>query len=197
MSIPIDRVKVDTVDKKPLYLKLSYKGEIAADILKCRLNRAIDRTFPAAKLVLNFSTKPVLTQQVKDKLPKMASSMCIYEFNCSCGASYIGRTQRALSMRAREHVPVWLSKGVTKGINSAVLAHLVDTGHPIKLDQAFSVIYRVPSNLSRGARLRLLSVAEAVAINTRRPSLCIQKKYVQPLCLPWPTIKPTNPPLTL
>ena len=113
--------------------------------------------------------------------------MCVYQFNCSCGASYIGRTQRALSLRIREHVPAWLGKGVTKSINSAILSHLVDSEHHIKIEEAFSVLYQVPKTLPQRARLRLLYTAEAIWINTKKPNLCIQKRYIQPLCLPWPT----------
>ena len=181
------RRNCETVSKKTLYLKLDFKGDIAGDILTRRLKRSVERTFYAAKLHITFSTKPVLTQLIKDKLPKMGSSMCVYQFNCSCGASYIGRTQRALSLRIREHVPAWLGKGVTKSINSAILSHLVDSEHHIKIEEAFSVLYQVPKTLPQRARLRLLYIAEAIWINSRKPNLCIQKKYIQPLCLPWPT----------
>ncbi|CAH8536467.1 unnamed protein product [Heterobilharzia americana] len=57
-------------------------------------------------------------------------------------------------MSAREHVPSWLRKGMTKRINSAVFSHLVDSKHQIKVDYAFYVVYRVPINLPKDARLR-------------------------------------------
>ncbi|CAH8598674.1 unnamed protein product [Schistosoma haematobium] len=187
-----NRRHCDTVSKKTLYLKLDFKGDIAGDILTRRLKRSVERTFHAAKLHITFSTKPVLTQLIKDKLPKMGSSVCVYQFNYSCGASYIGRTQRALSLRVCEHVLAWLGKGVTKSINSTILSHLVDSEHHIKIEEAFSVLYQVPKYLPQGARLRLLYTAEAIWINSRRSNFCIRKKYIQPLCLPWPTTGSPN-----
>ena len=112
--------------------------------------------------------------------------MCIYTFDCSCGASYVGRTTRQLSKRIREHIPTWFGKGQQKSINSSILAHLVDTNHQVDTQKAFKVIYRIPSKLPRGLRVRLLHTAEAVCIRLLKPDLCIQKKYVQALALPWP-----------
>nr|CAH8866050.1 unnamed protein product [Trichobilharzia regenti] len=68
------------------------------------------------------------------------------------------------------------------------LSHLVDTGHRINVNTAFSVIYRIPKTLSRTVRLRLLHIAEAVAIRSTKPELCIQNEHVQTLFLPWPTL---------
>ena len=62
--------------------------------------------------------------------------MCIYRFDCSCGASYLGRKARNLSKRMAEHHPAWLGKGVVKSIRSSIVEHLVDTGH--------QVIYKMP-----------------------------------------------------
>lgn len=55
--------------------------------------------------------------------------MCIYQFTCSCGAGYIGRTKRALSKRISEHHhPTWLCKGLQKSVKSSILEHLVYPG---------------------------------------------------------------------
>ncbi|CAH8607421.1 unnamed protein product [Heterobilharzia americana] len=87
MSKPREKIKKDDLAKKPIYLRLSFKGDIASDILTHQLSRSVEKTFSAAKPFLSFPTKPLLTQQTKDRLAMMATSMCIYEFNCSCGAS--------------------------------------------------------------------------------------------------------------
>lgn len=55
--------------------------------------------------LLRQVTCNVLNQQMKGRLPMMGSSMCVYEFNYSCGASYVGRTQRVLSLLAYQNVP--------------------------------------------------------------------------------------------
>ena len=109
-------------------------------------------------------------------MPSSAASFCVYSFTCSCGACYIGRTTRHLSVRAREHHPVWLSSGITKSIKSSVLAHLVDTGHTIDIKQSFQPIYRVKGNQSKLIRNRILVTAEAIGIRLFNPLLCAQKQ---------------------
>uniref|UniRef100_A0A0X3P332 GIY-YIG domain-containing protein n=1 Tax=Schistocephalus solidus TaxID=70667 RepID=A0A0X3P332_SCHSO len=113
--------------------------------------------------------------------------MCIYSFTCSCGAGYIGRTSRCLSKRIKEHIPAWLSKGEVKSIKSAILAHLVDTGHSVDRSEAFRVVYKVPPNYPTSLGQRLLATAEATAIRLRKPVLCAQKNLLQAPRLAWPT----------
>ena len=76
----------------------------------------------------------------------LTSSMVIYSFRCVCNALYVGRTARQLSTRVREHHPKWLSQGETGSISSAILAHLVDSGHRVDLNKASSVIQTVQPN---------------------------------------------------
>ncbi|CAH8437364.1 unnamed protein product [Heterobilharzia americana] len=113
--------------------------------------------------------------------------MCIYQFNCSCGANYIGRTMRQFYRRISEHHPSWLTKGKIRTINSSTLAHLVDTRHQVVAGKAFKIIHQIPINLPYGLRSRLLHIAEAITIHLYKPSLCIQKKFVRLLSLPWPS----------
>ena len=177
-----------TVSRKPLYLKLRFKGEIMSEKVTQKLRTAITRTFPAAKLCIVFSTFPILVQNTKDKLPSSTTPMCIYRFDCSCGASYLGRTARHLSKRIAEHHPAWLGKGVVKSIRSSIVEHLVDTGHQVNVQNAFSVYYKIPANLPQSIKLRQLCIAEAVAIKKLKPALCVQKRFVRTLLLPWPEI---------
>lgn len=46
-------------------------------------------------------------------------------------------------------------------------------------------MYKIQSDLLQGLRSRYLGIAEAPAIHKFKPVLCTQKKYVQPLSLPW------------
>ena len=178
-----------TAEKKPLYLRLRFKGDVSSEVVTSKLKRIIQRTFPAADLKLMFNTRPILMQQAKDKLPSSTTSMCVYKFNCSCGVSYIGRTTRRLSKRIKEHLPSWLGKGVVKTINSSILEHLVNNNHLVNKDEAFKVFYRIPINLPKGTRIRLLNIAEAIGIKLMKPELCVQKKLVQTLFLPWPRLQ--------
>ncbi|VDP65858.1 unnamed protein product [Echinostoma caproni] len=65
------------------------------------------------------------------------------------------------------------------------MGHLADTGHQPDND-ASKIIYKVPQNKSKQARIRHLSTAESVAIKIMNPPLCKQKKMVAALQLPWP-----------
>ncbi|CAH8597258.1 unnamed protein product [Schistosoma rodhaini] len=129
-----------------------------------------------------------MSTKTKDKLPELASSMCIYKFSCSCGDSYIGRTTRQLNQRMSEHLPAWFGKGQMKTIRNSILAHLIDSGHIVDKLKSFQVIYRIPPSFPNGVRSRLLHIAEAIGIRTFHPNLCVQKKFVTPLSLPWPDI---------
>ncbi|CAH8632768.1 unnamed protein product [Schistosoma rodhaini] len=124
--------------------------------------------------------------QLKDKLPGYATSICIYEFSYSCGESYIGPTTRQLNQRVSEHLPSWLGKGIIKSIRSSVLSHLIDSGHIVDRNQSTEVIYRLPTSFPYGVRSRLVHIAEGIGIRAKNPSLCVHKKFVTPLSLPWP-----------
>ncbi|CAH8624148.1 unnamed protein product [Schistosoma haematobium] len=97
--------EIQTVKKKSLFMRLQFRGDAASEILTQRLRRTIQKSFNAGELRLVFSTRPMVTPKLKDELPRMTTSFCIYQFNCSCGASYIGRSSRNLHFRAREHLP--------------------------------------------------------------------------------------------
>nr|CAH8852639.1 unnamed protein product [Trichobilharzia regenti] len=171
--------------KRLLYMNLQFNGDQSTEILRNRLSRSLKKTFPAAELRLTFSTRPMIRMNVKDKLPLLASSMCIYQFTCSCGARYIGRTQRSLSKRVNEHLPSWFYKGENRCPRSSILEHLIDSGHQVKPEINFKVIYRIQGNLAKSVRIKLLHIAEAMAIHLLNPELCIQKKFVHSLNLQW------------
>ena len=180
--------RLPTVEKKILYLSLPFKDDKIAEVTKRRLTNAVNATYNAASLRICFTTKPMLVQQLKDKIPVLCASFCVYSFTCSCGSSYIGRTTRRLSQRVREHHPAWLGSNVQKSINSGVLAHLVDSNHVVDVTTASTPIYRVPDRYTRGVKSQMLSAAEAIAIKLFNPELCSQKQFVQSLRLPWPAI---------
>nr|CAH8860241.1 unnamed protein product [Trichobilharzia regenti] len=85
-----------TVPKKKLFISLAFKGDTISELIKNRLSKCIKRTFPAADLHLVFTSRNMIRQCVKDRLPLLSTSMCIYSFTCSCGAVYIGRCKRNL-----------------------------------------------------------------------------------------------------
>ena len=164
--------------------------KVALAAVTRRITSALKSTFFAAELRCTFRSQPILSVQNKDKLPQLTSSMLVYSFRCICDAFYVGRTTRQLSMRIREHLPRWLSHGGNGSISSAILAHLVDTGHQVDPHKAFGILLRIPQNRSKAVRLRMLATAEAICIRRLNPDLCVQKRFVQSLQLPWPPVSP-------
>ena len=159
------------------YLSLPFKGDENAATVKRRLNSILNRCFPAAELKLLFSTNRIPTPPVKDQVSLYAKSKLIYHCQCTCGASYIGRTERRLSDRVDEHLPQWLIKAQVKTPRSSITRHILDTGHTIGRD-SFRYINRQNNK-------QLLRYAEAACIWKFKPILCIQKEFVADLCLPW------------
>ena len=96
------------VPKKPIYIQLQFKGDTLTELLRARLIRALNRSYYSAKLKANFISFPLVNTCNKGKLPRLANSVCIYEFTCSCQATCI---DRKLSIRIKEHLPSWFCKG--------------------------------------------------------------------------------------
>ena len=53
---------------------------------------------------------------IKDKLPLSAIFTCAYKFTCSCGSSYIDRTEQRLFSRISEYFPIWFIKGERRSL---------------------------------------------------------------------------------
>ena len=65
------------------------------EIVSTRIQQAIDRTFLRRKTMFDLHTTKNLLVMCRNISSRMlATSMCIYRFNCPCGAGYIGRTSR-------------------------------------------------------------------------------------------------------
>ena len=168
------------------WTELNYKCDVFSEIFRNPLDRSIKRTFPAASLCPSFTPSMLFKLCTKDKLSRLTTSMCIYQFNCSCGAKYIGRSLRQLSERVTEHYPPWFIKGEHKVIRSSILEHLVDSEHKISPDSDFRVIYRTSANVPKAVWIRHLAIVEAIAIRLWKPELCIQKKLMHDVSLSWP-----------
>ncbi|CAH8579694.1 unnamed protein product [Dicrocoelium dendriticum] len=174
------------VPKKELIVHIPFKGDSAADALSKRLRDTVEKTYFAARLRIVFYNKPLFAKPLKDRLPPVTRSMLVYLYSCSCGVRYVGRTTRRLSHRIREHIPKWFYKGEARSSNSSILSHLLECSHA-GTENDFRVIYTVPERFTRGFRMHLLSIAEAIYIRHLKPELCVQKQFVRPLLLPWPT----------
>ena len=175
---------VPTVPKKPVYLQLPYTGEMAFQLAKKSISAALNRTYFAARLLIKPQTWNIPLPPVKMPKSVLSTSHCIYQFTCSCGDSYIGRTDRRLETRAKEQVPKRLlakslsSHMVSLKTKSSIARHLLESGHKIDILTSFKV-------LATGIRSRGLQFLEALLINQHRPVLCAQKDLKVTLRLPW------------
>ena len=180
--------KVPNAPKKDVYLRLPFKGDHILNHISHKVKSALNRVYPAAQLTMLSSCRGINLDTKKGNLPTTSISYVIYRFTCSCGDTYIGRTNRQLSQRISEHIPKWLLNSLTlknpdnstKTINPAspIAKHLWDSGHVVDPKSAFSILLR-----NRNAKL--LSLSEALLIKIHHPRLCIQKILTHNVCLPW------------
>ena len=177
-----------TVEKKPVYISIPFRGDALAELISRRLRREIGNTYHAADLRLIFSCKPILSLQMKDRIPWDTTSFCIYQFVCSWGASYIGRTTRRLADRIREHHPKRLGNGFLKNGATAIANHVAETNHSVDLIASFRLIYTFGRLRSMEIRVHPLSITQAITIRLNNPPLCAQKQFVRTLNLPWPSV---------
>ena len=178
-----------TVQKKAVFIFLPSKGDDVDMIIRTRLTFAVNRTSNAAKPILLYTTTRLPLPPRKDAVLTTATSMCLYQFTCTCGVKYVGRTIRRLQSRISEHVPKWLNKGVDKVSQSAIAKHLKSTGHIVDICDTFRPLNRFNSK-------RLLAFAEAALIRLTKPALCVQKETTVNLALGW-WLPPFFPPVLL
>lgn len=121
--------------------------------------------------------------------PRISFRFCptqhyIYKFVCTCGSKYIGRTNRCLGVRAKEHVPKWILDGHCRPPRSrelpqsAIARHLLTCGCYVNARENFSVLFS-------SRHFNILRSLEALAIKRFAPDLCVHKDFVADLLLPW------------
>ena len=121
----------------------------------------------------------------KDPISKYKQSMVVYQFNCSCGDSYIGMTSRQFGKRIKEHVPKSIEefckmndkenktvRMVNASKRSAIAEHLINNSNcasNYNLDR-----FKIIKNCFCISDLIKL---EAICILIRKPKLCKQKDF--------------------
>lgn len=165
--------------KKIVTLRVPFKGDAFLDQIRRTLTKEVNTVYSTVELRVIPVTRPQWRQNLKDSIPLEAESNVLYEFTCTCGSKYVGRTERRLSQRISEHVPRWLLNGEQRPkTSSAIARHLQRCSPTIPPRSCFRVMKRC-----RG-RARLC-VLEALIIKKVQPDLCIQKETVINLLLPW------------
>jgi hypothetical protein len=164
--------------KLNVYLSLPFKGDNVSILIKGRLQAALQRTYNAANLVYIEETTRVPSTPRKDPVPLLAKSNVIYQFQCTCGCRYVGKTKRHLGTRVSEHLLRWLLYGSVGVARSDVTSHSKQIAHRVDPQLAFKVIYSPRWG-------HTLDVAEALAIRRLNPALCTQKQMLTTPLLPW------------
>ena len=134
-------------------------------------------------LKLLHQTQSINVRPIKESLTCEFSSCVIYKYVCDCGANYIGKTNRNLGTRIKEHIPLALIQGRVENIanKTAVTEHLVanaDCRNGSDPCRRFKIVLKSQHRTK-------LNILEAVAISRLKPSLTKQNDFVCNLKLPW------------
>ena len=176
-------------------------GEMSEKITRF-VRKTVQKTFNSVTLRTVFSTRPILPTNHKDILPIHQRSNVIYKFTCKrCDCAYIGRTTQRLGDRISEHVPkafrnvkrraeddeersssynlrrkkpvCYLNAYIPSYVESAVGMHLLENPSCAESynNSDFSILAQSRSQYH-------LNILEAMYINSLKPELCRQKKFV-------------------
>ncbi|CAM0512525.1 unnamed protein product [Fasciola hepatica] len=153
-----------SAEKLLVTLRLPFKRDDINCLLKRPLGSALAQNkYYAPDLRIIHRTIEIPTPSVKQRPPLYTKSNLINQFQCSCGATYVGRTERQLRNRVIEYIPNWVQRFVMQSGSdqrhndnvrnhkipssavgrrpSAVARHLLMTQHPADRSTAFRVIY--------------------------------------------------------
>lgn len=168
---------------KEVFLRLPFIGDSQSRIICQRIIRSTRSAFPHVRPVFLFTTKRIPSSCLKDINPPLKRSHVIYRFCCDCGSSYIGRTERVLISRVKEHVPRWLQEGNSRNRianASAICRHAIDCDD--FQGTQFSSYFSIKAFSYNSFSLRIL---ESLLILKHKPPLCVQKDRLLTLKLPW------------
>ncbi|MEL7309663.1 MAG: hypothetical protein AAGK05_18645, partial [Pseudomonadota bacterium] len=93
---------------KDVYLRIPYAGETLTSAVRKRIYESVKQTYPSANPRFLYITKRIPVRPLKDPVQPLSKSSAIYNFLCDCGCSYIGRTERSVTTRIKEHLPRWI-----------------------------------------------------------------------------------------
>ena len=135
-------VNEDTVDNLPkIWIRISYLGSRGDFLLKSCLNKVQRFLSKPVKFITIYDTKKLsYFVSNKDKLPPLSRSNVEYEVACpGCGKTYIGMTERCLSIRLKQHA--------TRLSSSAVGEHFSECEHAqylVSLQNQFTLLNDLP-----------------------------------------------------
>ena len=170
-------------------LRLPYIGPVA-ELYRKQVSKAVTDCFDKVKLRMIFRTRTLFNGPAKDRTPTLDLQKVVYKYVCSCDSVYVGRTERRLRVRIKEHVPKSLidaykrsdviSGQLVKSNGKPYKTKLTSIGQHLKDNAKCGKQYNI-SQFSVVARARSdfhLKVLEAVYLQSWLPNLCVQKEYV-------------------
>ena len=151
---------VQTVDKMKRFLKLPYVNRKCEDYA-FRLKQLVESHYTQVNFNVAFQAPMTIGKMFpfKDNIKKIEErSMVIYKLKCSCGATYIGKTERILYYGINEH------QDEKKDPNSACKQHIrANPDHRIDFKN-IEVLDSAENDLK-------LRIKELLHILTRKPEL--------------------------
>ena len=171
-------------DVVKIYLDLKFCGEIGDQLIK-KCFKKLYHCFQKdkqVKFVLNYqTTKMSFYTNTKDKVPLLSQSFVVYKFKCpGCNCSYIGKTERTLFERTREHAYENNNKdqsAIYEHIRSCpCYNHIIDMFNILDNNVNYKTfnISQIRDNttiLERADNWNILLFKEALMIKRHKPSL--------------------------
>ena len=135
----IKRPQLITVEKKTLFLSLSYLGEISLQN-RTKLRKSLKGLLNSCKLQTVFKSqrKPSNVFRFKDCLPSDLVSGVVYKYTCGrCNSTYYGETDRHLKVRSGEHIGIspLTFKKTKPSKESAIRDHLLNCNNIPSLEE--------------------------------------------------------------
>ena len=112
----VNKLPVETVKRKPIYLRLPWIGA-ASVAFKKRIQCLTRKAVPFCDAITSFTSRSraLIHPCRKDVLPTEDLSNVIYLFTRGCGHRYVGRTSRRLGDRVKQRLPRKLINSEQKG----------------------------------------------------------------------------------
>ena len=158
---------VHTVNKKQVYIKLSYSGNMSF-VFRKQLKWLLESNYNhiSFKFIFtnNFRIRNLFSY--KDHIVDKLKSRVIYEYTCSsCNARYIGSTERHFFSRIQEHLgnSIYTFRPLTNPSFSAIRSHSQEKDHVVSCKN-----FKIIDTAIDGQTLLL---KESMYIKKRQPNL--------------------------
>ena len=77
--------------KKIVMLKMQFRGDAAAELFRRKIERSMKVNCKNIRLITIFTSRPLISTQVKDRISVLATPNVVYRFKCGmCHSTYIG-----------------------------------------------------------------------------------------------------------